>query len=121
MRKESDRRRWERIPLPVPIFVRGKDSNGESFLDLTVAENIGGGGLVFASNRSLPRSARLTLQIPSVPWLEKLHRASSAQPLKGHVIRTTRGDDVKLYAFQFNRPLIETRSQGKTADYDHRS
>lgn len=117
MRKESDRRKWERLPLPVPIFVRGKDSNGESFLELTVAENIGGGGLVFASNRSLPRSARLTLQIPSVPWLEKVGRANSTQPLKGHVIRTTCAKDVKHYAFQFKRPLIGTRSRGKTSDY----
>lgn len=108
---EQDRRKWERIPLPVPIFVRGKDSNGEVFLDLTVAQNIGGGGLVFASNRSLPRSARLTLQIPSVPWLRKLSCAGNVRPLKGHVIRITCTKDIKLYAFQFNRPLIRTRIQ----------
>lgn len=114
----ADRRKWERIPLPIPLFVRGKDLNGEEFLDLTVAQNIGAGGLVFASNRLLSRSARLTLHIPSVPWLRKLSSARHADPLKGHVIRVTDARDVKLYAFQFNRPLIGTQVQAKATNSD---
>lgn len=116
-----DRRKWERIPLPVPLFVRGKDLNGEEFLDLTVAQNIGAGGLVFASHRLLARSARLTLHIPSAPWLRKLSSAQHDHALKGHVIRVTRAQDIKLYAFQFNRPLIKNHVQAKAISGDHQN
>lgn len=107
----NDRRKWERIPLSVPLFVRGKDSNGEVFSDLTVAQNIGGGGLVFASDRPLPLSARLTIQVPSVPWLGKLRYVSNRRRLRGHIIRVAYKKDINLYAFQFSRPLIGARTE----------
>lgn len=111
MTNRHERRKWERIPLPVPLFVRGKDSNGEVFSDLTVAQNVGGGGLVFASDRSLAPSAKLTLQVPSVPWLSKLRYIGNRRRLRGRIVRVTCKKDTNLYAFQFSRPLIGTRTE----------
>jgi hypothetical protein len=112
---EHERRGWDRIPLAVPLFIRGKDSDGEKFSDLTVARDIGGGGLVFASHRSLRRLARLTLQVPSAPWLTKVRGTRGAQVLKGRIVRVVPTESFNFYALQFTHPLVMARTKAREA------
>lgn len=107
---QHDRRKWDRIPLAVPFFIHGKDSEGQEFFHLTVASDIGGGGLFFASHRSLPRHANLTLQVPSAPWLKKLLGTRGNRTLKGRIVRVVPTETLNYYALQFTQPLITIRS-----------
>lgn len=116
---EQDRRRWDRIPLAMPLFVCGKDSDGQKFSDLTVARDIGGGGLFFASHRSLSRSARLTLQVPSAPWHTKLMGSRGTRTLKGRIVRVVPTESLNFYALQFSHPLTRERSKAREAQGLH--
>ncbi len=105
MKNFADRREWKRLPLAIPVFVRGTDKNGEEFLDFSVALNVSGGGALLVCRQPLSRSARLSLEMPSTP-LPLAFQLESPRSLKGRVIRTASKDSDNLYALRFNRPLI---------------
>ncbi|MBZ5562472.1 MAG: PilZ domain-containing protein [Acidobacteriia bacterium] len=105
MKNLADRREWKRLPLAIPVFVRGTDKNGEEFLDFSVALNVSGGGALLVCRQPLSRSARLSLEMPSTP-LPRAFQLQSPRSLKARVIRTASKDSYNLYALRFNRPLI---------------
>ncbi len=105
MKKDADRREWKRLPLTIPVFIRGTDKDGKEFLDFTVALNVSGGGALLACRQPLNRCARLSLEIPSTPLPHSL-LSQSPRPLKARVIRTTTKDSYNLYGLRFSRPLI---------------
>jgi hypothetical protein len=47
-RAAAERRTWQRLPLAIPVFVRGADRRGNEFFELTMASDIGGGGALVA-------------------------------------------------------------------------
>ncbi len=105
MKTDADRREWKRLPLAIPVFVRGTDKNGKEFLDFTVALNVSGGGALLVSRQPLSRSAKLSLEIPSSP-LPQAITAESARSFKAQVVRTASKENYNLYALRFRRPLI---------------
>jgi hypothetical protein len=107
----NERRRWDRIPLQVPLFVSGKDSEGKEFSDLTVARDIGGGGLVFATHRAIALRTKVAVQIPSTPWQKMLSRTRSSRILKGRIIRVLPTESINYYAVEFTHPLTMARSK----------
>ncbi len=104
-RAESERRRWERLPIAIPVFVRGVDDRGKKFLEFTSALNISAGGALLAVRRYLKQSSQVSVEIPSAP-LPQLgvapHFVRSAQ---AQVIRVTHSDHGHLWALKFSRPL----------------
>ena len=64
-RLERERRSWPRLPLAIPVFVRSRDDDGTEFLEFATALNISACGVLVAVRRSLPLSARLSLEIPT--------------------------------------------------------
>ena len=105
MKAETERRAWERLPLPIPLFVRGVDGSGKEFLEFTVALNLSAGGALVVCHHPLARSARLSLEIPSGP-APKFPLPEPARSLRARVIRTITKDVYNLHALSFNRPLI---------------
>jgi hypothetical protein len=101
----AERRRWERLPLAIPVFARGVDDKGKDFLDFTTVLEVSAGGAVLATRRSLPRSSRLTLEIPSAPLNERAAGRSSVRTLRAKIIRVTSSDRCQLAAVEFIRPL----------------
>lgn len=70
----KERRRWPRLALAIPVFVRGRDESGRDMLEFGTIVNISAGGVLFA-NRKRPHS-RIFLEIPSAfPGVDKLARA----------------------------------------------
>src|SRR4051812_46962928 len=63
--KGQERRRWERLPLAIPVFVRGLDPNGRQFVDFATALDISVGGALLAIHRFLPKGSKILLEIPS--------------------------------------------------------
>ena len=62
-----ERRRERRIPVHLPIVVRGKDRDGSAFEERTASENICRGGAAFTSQYVLDLGTRLEIQIPVLP------------------------------------------------------
>jgi PilZ domain-containing protein len=62
-----ERRRERRVPVHLPIVVRGTDLTGMSFEEHTSSENLCRGGAAFATRYPLNLGIQLEIQIPVVP------------------------------------------------------
>ena len=49
-----ERRRWQRLPLAIPVFIRCQDENGKDILEFATALNVSAGGMLVAVRRMLP-------------------------------------------------------------------
>jgi hypothetical protein len=61
-----ERRRERRVPVHLPIVVRGTDLTGMSFEEHTSSENLCRGGAAFATRYPLNLGIQLEIQIPVV-------------------------------------------------------
>ena len=102
----SERRKWARLPLAIPVFVRSRDGKGKEFLEFATALNVSAGGMLVAMRRALPAIAQIRLEIPSAPVaaLALLPRAS--RNLRAKALRTTPADGYYLLGLKFSRPLL---------------
>src|SRR5258708_38226486 len=108
-RAGNERRKWARLPLAIPVFVRSRDGKGKEFLEFATALNVSAGGMLVAIRRVLPAIAQIRLEIPSAPVaaLALLPRASRS--LRAKALRTTPADGYYLLALKFARPLLFSR------------
>ena len=111
-RQVNERRRWERLPLAIPVFARGSDDKGKDFLDFTTVLDVSGGGALLATRRHLSRATRLTLEIPSAPLNERAVGRTSVRTLRAKVVRVASADRCNLCALEFVRPL-KTAGNGR--------
>lgn len=105
-RPASERRKWARLPLAIPVFVRSHDRKGKEFLEFATALNVSAGGMLVAMRRMLPPIAQVSLEIPSAPVaaLALLPRAS--RTLRAKALRTTPAEGFYLLGLKFARPLL---------------
>jgi hypothetical protein len=105
-RQRSERRKWPRLPLAIPVFVRSRDGKGKDFLEFATALNVSAGGMLIAMRRVLPAVAQISLEIPSAPVaaLALLPRAS--RTLRAKALRTTPAEGFYLLGLKFSRPLL---------------
>jgi hypothetical protein len=106
LRAGSERRKWSRLPLAIPVFVRGRDGMGKEFLEFATALNVSAGGMLVAIRRVLPAIAQIRLEIPSAPVaaLALLPRAS--RTLRAKALRSTPAEGYYLLGLKFARPLL---------------
>jgi len=103
--KPSDRRRSQRLPLQVPIFVRGLDVYGDEFLDLTKTLNISAVGACLASPRPLRMNQLISLRIPA-PSPSSAGVVPEASPaITARVLRENPVGDIHMVAVEFVNPL----------------
>jgi len=62
-----ERRRERRVPLHLPMMVRGTDRTGESFEERVSSENLCRGGVAFPTRYALDLGGRLDISIPVPP------------------------------------------------------
>jgi hypothetical protein len=62
---QADRRGFHRIPIRVPVFIKGKDIGGEEFYELTYTLNVSASGACFSSQRQLQTFTDLLVSIPA--------------------------------------------------------
>ncbi|MFB3916883.1 MAG: PilZ domain-containing protein [Terriglobales bacterium] len=121
-----ERRAWPRLPLALPVFVRGKDREGNEFLEFTTALNVSAGGMLVGLRRNLHRTARVQLEVPSAPAPKalgaKVPSASQRQTLtqappppehnlQARLVRVTEAVGWKLCGFRFVRPLDSSKRE----------
>jgi hypothetical protein len=101
----ADRRRSQRLPLQVPIFVRGLDAYGDEFLDLTKTLNISAVGACLASTRPLRLNQLVSLRIPA-PSPSSAGLIPEASPaINARVLREQPVGDIHFVAVEFVKPL----------------
>src|SRR5579862_1226087 len=104
--RETERRKWTRLPLAIPVFVRSRDRKGKEFLEFATALNVSAGGMLVAIRRVLPPVAQLRLEIPSAPVAALAPLPKAARTLRAKTLRTTPAEGYYLLGLKFSRPLI---------------
>src|SRR2546430_1244663 len=101
----SERRHWARLPLAIPVFVRGVNAQGREFLEFSTLLNESAGGVLLAIRKPLRRWSRVSLEIPSAPLIKNLKLPRTMRMLRARVIRIAYADGWNLCGLQFVRPL----------------
>lgn len=103
--RAAERRKHQRLPLSIPVFVRGVDENGKEFLEFATALNISAGGILLAMRRNLPSHATVSLEIPVAPLPADASSARSVRSMKAKLIRSTHGEKYHLLGLRFTRAI----------------
>ena len=101
----KERRKWSRLPLAIPVFVRSRDRKGKEFLEFATSLNVSAGGMLVAIRRLLPTIGQIRLEIPSVPVGAMATLPHAARILRAKTLRTTPADGYYLLGLEFARPL----------------
>ncbi len=101
----AERRRSPRLHLQVPMFIRGTDSYGEDFLDLSKTLDISSGGAFLASSRSIQPNELLSLTIPAPPPSSAGMIPAAMAPIQARVRRLQAAGDMTLVGVEFLKPL----------------
>lgn len=109
----AERRRWPRLPLAIPVFVRSQAETDKEFLEFATALNVSAGGMLVAVRRSIPSSAQVLLEIPSAPLAALADLPRVARNLRAKVLRMQHGEGYNLVGLKFSRPLANTHAPAK--------
>ena len=101
----DERRRFQRIHLQVPLFVRGRDAHGEQFLELAKTLNISGLGAFLTCPRALAINEIITLTIPAPSIVVSALVPSGMPPIQARVKRQQEAGDVHLVGVEFLKPI----------------
>jgi len=105
-RPETERRKWPRLPLAIPVFVRSRDKKGNEFLEFATALNVSAGGMLVALRRILPSSRHVQLEIPSAPVAAMALMPRVSRNLRAKALRNTPAEGFYLLGLKFSRPLL---------------
>jgi hypothetical protein len=105
-RPQDERRKWSRLPLAIPVFVRSHDKNGKDLLEFATALNISATGALLAVRRSLPLSSQVLLEIPSVPLASTTDLPKSCRNLRAKTMWITHAETYQLVGLRFAQPLL---------------
>jgi len=108
----TERRRWPRLPLAIPVFVRSRAESDKEFLEFATALNVSAGGMLVAVRRSIPAAAQVSLEIPSAPLTAMADLPTVTRNLRAKVLRMQHGEGYNLVGLKFSRPLVN-RSPAK--------
>ena len=103
---EPERRKWPRLAIAIPVFVRSGDEKGKELLEFATALNISAGGALVAVRRSLPLSAQVLLEIPSAPMALANSLPKAVRNLRARTLRVTHTDGYHLVGIKFAHPLV---------------
>jgi len=108
-----ERRRWPRLPLAIPVFVRSQAEPEREFLEFATALNVSAGGMLVAVRRSIPSASQVSLEIPSAPLAALAELPSVTRNLRAKVLRMEHGEGYNLVALKFSRALVSVSSRRK--------
>ena len=101
----KEERKWARLQLAIPVFIRTRDGSGRDSLEFATAINISAGGALVVVRRSLPQSAPVAVEIPSAPIGPADGLKTSSRIMQAKAVWIKHLDDYHLLGLKFNRPL----------------
>ena len=107
-----ERRRWPRLPLAIPVFVRTCGDDGKDLLEFATAMNVSAGGALVVLRRSLPSAAHVLLEIPNPPSPALDSRPKASRVLRARAVRITHAEGYHLVGLRFFRPLVGESPNG---------
>jgi hypothetical protein len=102
---QSERRKWSRLPLAVPLFIRGKGEKDKDILEFASAVNVCAGGALVAARRSLPLFSRVSVEIPTAPFASAETFPQAIRLLPAEVVRLTHAEGYHLMGLKFAKPI----------------
>lgn len=107
--RQAERRRWERLKVTIPVFVRGTDKQGKEFVEFTSMLNVSaGGGLIVMRHGAMSPRARISVEVPTAPWPQS---ESGVKTFQGKLVRVRAESGYYLAALRFTRPLLESNQK----------
>lgn len=101
----EERRRFPRIRLQVPLFIRGFDSHGDQFLELAKTLDISALGAFLTCPRPLALNEVITLTIPAPSITSSALVPAGMPPIQARVKRQQEAGDVHLVGVEFLKPI----------------
>jgi hypothetical protein len=102
---QEEQRRYQRIHLQVPLFIRGKDAYGEQFLELAKTLDISAIGAFVTCPRPLATNEIVTLTIPAPSITSSALVPAGMPPIQAKVRRQQEAGDVHLVGLEFLKPI----------------
>lgn len=100
-----ERRKWDRLQLAIPVFVRSQDENGKDCLEFATAINVCAGGALVVSRRALAHAAPVSLEIPSAPFGQQGGLPRTARAMRARIVWVSHLNSYHLLGLKFSRPL----------------
>jgi PilZ domain len=101
----DERRRFQRMHLQIPLFIRGKDVHGEQFLELAKTLDISGLGAFITCPRALAVNEFVTLTVPAPSITSSALVPAGMPPIQARVKRQQVAGDVHLVGVEFLKPI----------------
>lgn len=102
---KREERKWARLQLAIPVFIRTREKNGRDSLEFATAMNISPGGALVVVRRSLAKSALVSVEIPSAPIGPAGGPKMSSRIMQAKAVWVNHFDDYHLLGLKFARPL----------------
>jgi hypothetical protein len=102
---KAKQRRFPRIRLQVPIFLRGQDASGVEFVELTKTLNISASGACIASNHILRPDQVVHLTIPTPSASSSGLVPNETPPITAKVLRQQAAGELRLFGIEFLKTL----------------
>lgn len=102
---KKEERKWARLQLAIPVFVRARDGDGRDSLEFATAINVSPGGALVVVRRCLPKSASVSLEIPSAPIGPAQGLKTPSRIMQAKAVWVTHLDGYHLLGLKFTRPL----------------
>jgi hypothetical protein len=102
----EERRRWARLSLAIPVFVRGVNGQGREFVEFCTLLNESAGGALLAIRKPLRRWSRVSLEMPFAPALGNVELRHTVRILRARVVRIMPIDGGNLCGLRFARTLL---------------
>lgn len=101
----DEHRRFQRIRLQMPLFIRGRDAHGEQFMELAKTLDISAIGAFIACPRALSMHDIVTLTIPAPSIISSGLIPSGMPPIQARVKRQQQAGEVHLVGVEFLKPI----------------
>ena len=105
-RAEAERRKWPRLPLAIPVFVRTRDSEGKELLEFATGLNVSAGGMLVVVRRAPASSAQVLLEIPSAPLATMATLPKVSRNLRAKAVRAQHAEGYYLIGLKFSKTLV---------------
>jgi hypothetical protein len=113
---KKEQRKWARLQLAIPVFIRTRDGHGKDSLEFATAVNISAGGALVVVRRSLPKSAAVSVEIPSAPIGPAEGLKTASRIMQARTVWVGHLDEYHLLGLKFARPL---HTDGSTVSGRH--